>query len=80
MKIKKNVESPNLGMGRYCEASTAILDFIESDDINLKFECGGKEEAKRIYGTVNSFVRVKKLPVKVTKSMNDIYITRKVVE
>jgi len=81
MNIKKNVEVPtNIGRERLGEISLAIVEFCESDDVNVKFECGGKEEAARVYNTSCAFVRSRKLPIKVQKSMNDIYIVRKADE
>lgn len=76
MKILKNVEVRK-GMGRRrSEVSLAIIDFVGSEDTNLKFECGNKEEARRIYQTALSFLRAHDYPLKAIKSANDIYVLR----
>ena len=78
MKIVKNVEMPkNIGRARLGEVSLAVLDFVKSDDVNIKFECEDRREASRTYSTVSGTVNRYKLNVRVTKSMNDIYVVRK---
>ena len=76
MKILRNVEAPNR-RDRYGEVTVAILDFVESSDVNIKFECESKEEAKKVYSSAGGAARTMKLPVKVMKSGNDIYVVRK---
>ncbi len=76
MKILRNVEAPNK-RDRYCEVTVAILDFIESSDKNIKFECDDKDEAKKVYSSAGGAARMMNLPVKVMKSGNDIYVVRK---
>jgi len=79
MKIKKNVEMPNRigNASRISEASLAVIEFVDSEDANLKFECGNEQEAKRVYSTVSGTARRLGLPVRVSKSMNDIYVLHK---
>ena len=78
MKIVKNVDMPtNIGRTKLGEASLALMDFYESDDVNMKFECEDKKEANRIYSTVSGTAMRYKLNVRVTRSMNDIYVVRK---
>ena len=78
MKIHKNVEVPkNIGRGKLGEVSLALVEFVESDDANIKFECGGKEEANRVYSTLCTRAKTSHLPVKIVRSMNDIYVVRK---
>jgi len=45
--------------------------------VSLKFECDDKAEATRVYSTVSGYVNRYRLPVKVQRSVNDIYVTRK---
>lgn len=81
MKIKKNVEMPkNVGRAKLGEASLALVEFVNSEDTNMKYECGGKEEASRIYSTISGTAKRMKLPVKVMRSVNDIYVIRKETE
>ena len=81
MKIKRNVEVPtNIGRKRLGEVSLAIKEFVDSDDANIKFECDSKEEATSVYSTASGFVNRYKVGVKVTRSMNDIYVVRKAGE
>lgn len=76
MKILKNVEVRK-GMGRRrSETALAIVDFVDSEDTNLKFECDNKDEARRIYRNALSFVHTNDYPIKVIKSANDIYVVR----
>lgn len=77
MKIVKNVEVRK-GMGRRrSDVSLAIVDLVGSEDTNLKFECGNKDEARRIYQNALSFAKAHDYPLKVIKSANDIYVVRK---
>lgn len=76
MKIIKNVEAPTK-RERFGEVTTAILDFIKSDDQNIKFECEDKLEARKVYSCAGGAVRTHGYPVKVIKSGNDIYVVRK---
>lgn len=76
MKIIKNVEAPTR-RDRYGEVTTAILDFIDSTDKNIKFECENKDEARRVYSSAGGAVRTMNLPVRVMKSALDIYVVRK---
>jgi hypothetical protein len=76
MKILKNVEARK-GMGRRrSEVALAIVDFVGSEDKNLKFECDNKDEARRIYQNALSFVNAHDYPLKAIKSANDIYVLR----
>lgn len=76
MKILKNVDVRK-GMGRRrSEVALAIIDFVGSEDTNLKFECDNKDEAKRIYQNALSFVSAHDYPLKAIKSANDIYVVR----
>ena len=78
MKILKNVDMPtNIGRTKLGEASLALMDFMKSDDVNMKFECEDKKEANRVYSTVSGTATRYKLNVRVTRSMNDIYVVRK---
>ena len=78
MKIERNVEMPsNIGRNKLGEASLALMDFYKSGDVNIKFECEDKKEADRIYSTVSGTANRYHLNVKVTRSMNDIYVVRK---
>ena len=78
MKIQKNVDVPrNIGRNKLGEVSLALIEFVESEDTNMKFECGGKAEADRVYSTLSTRMRTSNLPVKVMRSMNDIYVIRK---
>lgn len=78
MNIKKNVDVPaNIGKNKLGELNMAVKEFVESDDINMKIECDSAKESGRYYSTVCGFVNRCNLPLKVTKSMNDIYIVRK---
>jgi hypothetical protein len=78
MKIQKNVNVPrNIGRNKMGEVSLALIEFVESEDTNMKFECGGKAEADRVYSTLSTRMRASNLPVKVMRSMNDIYVIRK---
>ena len=77
MKIKRNVEIPkNIGNSALGETSLALLDFVDSDDVNMKYECEDKREASRIYSTASGTARRMKLPVRITRSMNDVYVIR----
>ena len=80
MKIRKNVEIPRNVGKRLGEANRAVVEFMESDDANIKFECGGKEEATRIYMQVKTYIKANELPLKAMKSGFDIYVIRKEVE
>ena len=78
MKIQRNVDVPNnIGRTRLGEASLALVEFVNSDDANIKYECGGKEEANRVYSTLSGTIKKRGLPVKIMRSMNDIYVIRK---
>lgn len=78
MKIQRNVEVPkNIGRGKLGDVSLALVEFYESEDMNLKFECESKEEANRVQSTLAGRVKATNLPVKVMRSMNDIYVVRK---
>ena len=78
MKIQKNVDVPrNIGRNKLGEVSLALIEFVESEDTNMMFECGGKAEADRVYSTLSTRIRTSNLPVKVMRSMNDIYVIRK---
>lgn len=75
MKIKRNVEVPK--PKRNGEVRQAIVDFVESNDINMKLECGGKQEANRVYSSAKNIEKSSGLPIKVMRSFNDIYVIRK---
>lgn len=78
MKILKNVDMPtNIGRTKLGEASLALMDFYKSDDANMKFECEDTKEANRVYSTVSGTANRYKLNVRVTRSINDIYVVRK---
>lgn len=78
MKIVRNVEMPtNIGRNRLGEVSLALMDFYDGDDKNVKFECESKKEANAVYSTVFGTAKRYKLDVRVTRSMNDIYVVRK---
>ena len=78
MKIERNVEMPtNIGRNKLGEASLALMDFYDSDDTNIKFECESKKEADSVYSTIGGTARRYALKVRVTRSMNDIYVVRK---
>ena len=78
MKIERNVEMPtNIGRNKLGEASLALMDFYKSDDANIKYECETKREADSVYSTVSGTARRYDLKVKVTRSMNDVYVVRK---
>ena len=78
MKITKNVEVPtNIGRGKLGELNLAVKEFAESDDVNMKIECDTAKEASKYYSTVSGFVNRYDLNLRVTKSMNDIYVVRK---
>ena len=78
MKIQRNVEVPkNIGRGKLGEVSLALVEFYESEDANMKFECENKSEANRVQSTLAGRVKVMNLPVKVMRSANDIYVVRK---
>ena len=80
MKIERNVEMPtNIGRNKLGEASLALMDFYKSSDANVKFECETKKEADAVYSTLSGTARRYDLDVKVTRSMNDIYVVRKEV-
>lgn len=78
MNIKRNVEIPtNIGRSKLGETSLAVVEFLKSGDTNIKFECESSKEANTVYSTVSGTVKRLKLPAKVIKSMNDIYVVRK---
>ena len=78
MKIKKNVEVPtNIGRSRLGKLNLAVKEFAESEDANMKFECDDPKEAVRVYSTVSGFVNRYHMNLRVTKSMNDVYVVRK---
>ena len=86
MKIQRNVEVPkNIGRGKLGEVSlmvkptcfVALVEFYESEDANMKFECESKEEANIVHSTLAGRVKATNLPVKVMRSANDIYVVRK---
>ena len=78
MKVLKNVEMPtNIGRQRLGEVSLVLMDFYDSDDTNVKFECESRKEANAVYSTVFGTAKRYKLNVRVTRSMNDIYVIRK---
>lgn len=75
MKIKKNVELPDFR--RLGEVAKTILDFAESDDGTMKFECDDEKEAKSVYSTASNVVhRQKTLGLSVKKYGNDVYIVK----
>lgn len=81
MKILKNVEVPtNLGRNKLGDASSALVEFTNSKDKNMKVECETKREADCIYSTISGTARRYGLPVRVTRSLNDIYVIRKETE
>lgn len=78
MKVLRNVEMPtNIGRQRLGEVSLVLMDFYDSGDTNVKFECESKKEANAVYSTVFGTAKRYKLNVRVTRSMNDIYVIRK---
>lgn len=78
MNIKKNVEIPtNIGRNRLGELNLAVKEFAESDDLNMKVECETNKEAITAYSTISGFISRYHLPLRLTKSMNDIYVVRK---
>ena len=74
MRITRNVEAPDIVRAVVKEE---ILNFVDSNDINMKIECEDNKEAKTLYHTANYMVSSKNLPIRVMKSGNDIYILRK---
>lgn len=78
MRIKKNVVIPtNIGRSKLGETSLAVMEFAESEDANMKFECDDPKEAVKVYSTVSGFVNRYHMNLRVTKSMNDVYVIRK---
>ena len=73
MRITRNVETPVVR----AVVKEEILNFVDSNDINMKIECEDNKEAKTLYQTANYMVSSKNLPIRVMKSGNDIYILRK---
>lgn len=78
MKIVRNAEVPtNIGRAKLGKTSMAMMEFIESDDVNIKFECESKKEAGACYSTLFGTAKRYGLPVRITRSFNDIYVIRK---
>lgn len=76
MKVKYNVNVPKV-YREYGEVSKAIMAFIESDNANLKFECENAKEAASIYSSARTATAPGKIPAKVMRRGNDIYVLRK---
>lgn len=75
MKIKHNVEVPK--QTRRNKLRDMVLDFLESDNSNMKFECEDKNEALLTYQQLNYHRRAGNIPIVVMKRWNDIYVLRK---
>ena len=75
MKIKHNVELPKQTQRN--ELRDMVLEFLESDNVNMKFECEDKNEAILTYQQLNYHRKVHDLPIVVMKRWNDIYVLRK---
>jgi len=76
MRIKQNVELPDITRGNN-EVHDAIVEFLDSDNANLKFECDDKTEATRIYNQAMWYRKKHELPCRIVRRTNDIYILRK---
>ena len=76
MKIKHNVELPKKQTKRN-EIRDMVLEFLESDNVNMKFECEDKNEANRIYHQLIYHRRAGNIPIVAMMRCNDIYVLRK---
>lgn len=79
MKITKNVDITNVRLGSgggnsLSEEAQMVVDFANSDDKNIKFECDDKNEANKVYSVLHGVKMRRKLAIRVCKSGNDIYV------
>lgn len=79
MKITKNVDMTNVKLGsgggsHLSEEAQMVVDFANSDDKNIKFECDDKDEANKVYSVLHGVKTRRKLAVRVSRSGNDIYV------
>ena len=72
VKIKHDVEIP-YARG---QIRNDIHEFLDSGHENMKLECADKLESRRVYQRVMVAKRVEKLPIRIVKSANDIYVLR----
>ena len=76
MKIKRNVGNIPENGRKLSEEARLVVEFMDSDDKNIKFECGGKQEATRVYSNTSSVIRKHGLAAKAMRRGNDIYVVR----
>ena len=72
VKITHDVEIP-YARG---EIRNDIHEFLDSGHVNMKLECADKHESLRVYQRVAAAKKSEKLPIRIVKSANDIYVLR----
>lgn len=82
MKIDYGVEFPcSYGLRRRCEATIALQNFIESDNLTVRFSCGNMADVKRTYSTLRQYMIRKgindDLETAVVSSECSVYVRKK---
>lgn len=76
MNIKRNVANIPESGRKLSEETRLVVEFMDSDDKNIKFECGGKQEALRVYANTLAVIKKHGFAAKAMKRGNDIYVVR----
>lgn len=76
MKIEKNVriEMRLRVKGEHRELYDSVLDMMREGGLNVCARCEDAKEAKRVATAMHNMKKKRGWPVRVSKSMNDVYI------